>query len=234
MPDKQLELEEKSPKENDSEAKSSSMFAHVVWKDPNKEDEYVTSSSSEEEEEEDLETNKEDPIRNIDDENENKTAYSKTGVLNDKGSTATVKEGEDDDDIFDTIAKSVSKSMTTLFCDYDDFDIKQNVSDDDTNNDVGFEMNGNDYHEKRSLSSRVRSRSSSVRSQRSQSNTDSDTSARRTSMREKKPKKSYELLSPTKFSKPKPVTKYFDDPSIFLDKTLYKTHRCDIKIKNMK
>lgn len=232
LPDKQPELEEQSPKENDSEAKSSSMFAHVVWKDPNKEDEYVTSSSSEEEEEEDLEYNKEDPIRNIDDENVNKTADSKTGELN--GKDSFVKEGDDDDDIFDTIAKSVSKSMTTLFCDYDDFDIKQNVSDDDTNNDVGFEMNGNDYHEKRSLSSRVRSRSSSVKSQRSQSNTDSDTSARRTSMREKKPKKSYELLSPTKFSKPKPVTKYFDDPSIFLDKTLFKTHRCDIKIKNMK
>jgi len=232
LPEKRPELEEQSPKENDSEAKSSSMFAHVVWKDPNKEDEYVTSSSSEEEEEEDLEYNKEDPIRNIDDENVNKTADSKTGELN--GKDSFVKEGDDDDDIFDTIAKSVSKSMTTLFCDYDDFDIKQNVSDDDTNNDVGFEMNGNDYHEKRSLSSRVRSRSSSVKSQRSQSNTDSDTSARRTSMREKKPKKSYELLSPTKFSKPKPVTKYFDDPSIFLDKTLFKTHRCDIKIKNMK
>ena len=230
LPDKQLELEEKSPKENDSKAKSSSMFAHVVWKDPNKEDEYVTSSSSEEEDEEDLEYNNEDPIRNIDDEDENKTSDSKTETLNGKGSTVD----DDDDDIFDTIAKSVSKSMTTLFCDYDDFDIKQNVSDDDTNNDVGFEMNGNDYHEKRSLSGGVRSRSSSVKSQRSQSNTDSDTSARRTSMREKKPKKSYELLSPTKFSKPKPVTKYFDDPSIFLDKTLYKTHRCDIKIKNMK
>ena len=235
LPDKQDEPEEKSPTENDIEEKSSSMFAHVVWKDPNKEDEYITSSSSEEEEEEDLQFNQEDPIRNIDGEKEIKTNDSKTETNNCNGEN-TVKDDGDDDDIFDSIAKSVSKSMTTLFCDYDDFDIKQNVSDDDINNDVGFEMNGNDSHEKRhrSLSSEVRSRSASVKSHRSQSNTDSDSGARRSSTRERKPKKAYDLLSPTKFSKPKPVTKYFDDPSIFLDKTLYKTHRCDIKIKNMK
>ena len=237
LPDNPTVLEEKSITENGGEEKSSSMFAHVVWKDPNKEDEYITSSSSEEEEEEDLASNQEDSMVNNDDENELKTCDSKTDKHNGHGEN-TKKDYDDDDDIFDSIAKSVTKSMTTLFCDYDDFDIKPVVSDDDTNNDVGFEMNGRDYHEERkrqrSLSSGVRSRSGSVKSQRSQSNTDSDTGARRTSTREKKPKKNYDLLSPTKFSKPKPVTKYFDDPSIFLDKNLYKTHRCDIKIKNMK
>ena len=220
QPVNNVELVGKSNEENIIEEKSS-MFAHVVWKDPNKEDEYVTSSSSEEEDPED---NQEDPVRDIEnDEDEDKTRMQ-NGINKD----------DEDDDLFDSIAKSVSKSMTTLFCDYDDFDIKQNVSDDNNDNDIGFGMNGNDSQDVRSLSSGVRSRSGSVKSQRSQSNTDSDPGTRRSSLREKKPRRNYDLLSPTQFSKPKPVTKYFDDPSIFLDKSLYKTHRCDIKIKNMK
>ena len=107
LPDKQVELEEKSPTENGIEEKSSSMFAHVVWKDPNKEDEYITSSSSEEEEEEeDLQFNQADPIRNIDNE--------KTETNNCNGENTVKDDG--DDDLFDSIAKSVSKNMTTLFC----------------------------------------------------------------------------------------------------------------------
>ena len=214
--------------EKENGKKEATMFSHIMWKDPNKEDEYVSS-------EDDLEYNGEDPVRNVDDDDEDlfdsiaksdakRKVPSKTEL---NGNSVNDKE---DEDLFDSIAKSVSKSMTTLFCDYDDFDIKQNVSDDDDtgHHDMGVEMNGNDNYHAGSVSSR----SGSVRSRKSQS-FDSDREPRRQSSREKRPKKSYELLSPTKFSKPKPTSKYFE-PGTFIDKSLYNTHRCDVRIKKIK
>lgn len=198
----------------------------AVWKDPNKEEEYISSSSS-----------SEDEAVADDEEFSPPEASAEPEIKEEKETEDSVKanghDDNDDEDVFDSIAKSVSKSMTTLFCDYDDFEIKQNVSD-DNDNDIGIEMNGNDNFEAGSLSGRSRSRSGSIRSSRSQ-HTDSDTgSTRRTSLREKPintkyDSKAYDLL----FSKPKPISKYFD-PSTFLDKTLYRTYPCDVKIKKMK
>ena len=217
----------KKEEEKENGKKEATMFSHIMWKDPNKEDEYVSS-------EDDLEYNSEDPVRNVDDDDEDLfDSIAKPGA-NRKVSNKIELNGnsvndKEDEDLFDSIAKSVSKSMTTLFCDYDDFDIKQNVSDDDTgHHDMGIEMNGNDNYHAESVSSR----SGSVRSRKSQS-FDSDREPRRQSSREKRPKKSYELLSPTKFSKPKPTSKYFE-PGTFIDKSLYNTHRCDVRIKKIK
>jgi len=210
---------------NENGPASNGMIFNVMWKDPDKEDEYVSSSNEEELDNEDYDA---DDAGDGDDLAENASTSSE--IVGDKPNGHDPNDPlaeKPEEDIFDSIAKSVSKNMTTLFCDYDEFDIKPNVSDNE--NDVGYggvEMNGNDDFE--TFTARSRSRSGSVRSSKSfQSMTDSDKETRR-SQREV-PKKNYDLL----FSKPKPLSKYFD-PTTFIDKTLYKTRPCDVKIKKTK
>lgn len=202
-----------------TDAEDKPMF-FAVWKDPNKEDEYISSSSSSEEDEleEDLTT---------------KPATAENGNQEDKNETSVVNGKDNDqdesDDIFNKIASSVSKSMTTIFCDNEDFEIKQSFSDDNDfdNTDLGFEVNVKDVPDVGSLSSGKRSRSGSFMSFKSL--TDSDREGVRKSTREKRPKKKFDLS----FSKPKPISRFFE-PGSFIDKSLYKTHRCDVKIKKFK
>ena len=216
--------EEEKEKTLEEEPKPSNQpIFFSVWKDPNKEDEYVSSSSESEYEED----NDNSEINGDNDVNDNASVKSEK---KDDDPPAETNGKDEEEDLFDSIAKSVSKNMTTLFCDYDDFEIKQNHSDDNDNyndNDIGgVEMNGRDDFD--ALSTKSRSRSGSVRSMKSnKSIKDSDSESRR-SAREK-PKIKYDLL----FTKPKPISKYFE-PGTFLDKSLYKTHRCDVKIKKMK
>ena len=199
-----------------TEAVEKPMF-FAVWKDPNKEDEYITSSSSSEEDEEVEEQTADTMTVTEDGQEVNKNLPLVKGT----------QGQEESDDIFNQIASSVSKSMTTIFCDNEDFEIKQSYSDDNDTADLGFELNGNGHPDVGSLSSGKRSRSGSLIS--SKSFTDSDREGVRKSMREKRPKKKFDLL----FSKPQPVSKYFD-PGSFIDKTLFKTHRCDVKIRKFK
>ena len=191
---------------SDAPAEKPMFFA--VWKDPNKEDEYISSSSEEEESEEENDV-------------EIETDKNPLTVTNGTTENSNVENnGEDGDDLFDSIAKSVSRSMTTLICDDDEFQIKESFSDHDQDN---TELTGEVVSDAGgSVSSGRRSRSGSLMS---------ESGGVRRSLRDNKPTKKYDPTFTT--SKPKPLSKYFE-PCSFIDKSLYKTHRCDVRIKKFK
>ena len=209
-------------KEDNPPVKAPMFFA--VWKDPNKEDEYVSESSSE------------DLSDNNADEDEEASPVVEEDLMDKPGKgvegpqsnlfDSLMGETNGNDDLFNSIAKSVSNQMTTIFCDDDeDFDIKRY---DDSDNENGAE----DYNDAAdddiqldsvSFANGMRSRSASSHSlARSMQSSSSERSLR------PKQEKNYDV-----FSKPKKISKYFQ-PGTFLDKTLYNTHRCDVQIKKFK
>ena len=188
----------------------------AVWKDPNKEDEYISDSSSEEVSEDNEEEEEADPTPTC---NETTAEDPPSNKAEDNLFDSLIGETEGNDDLFNSIAKSVTNQMTTIFCDDEDFDIRR----DDCDNDNGAEdFGGDNLSDSEVPTNGLRSRSGSTQSQ----NNTSDRS-HSFSLRPKR-EKSYDV-----FSKPKKISKYFD-PRTFIDKTLYKTHNCDIRIRKLK
>ena len=208
-------------REDDPPVKAPMFFA--VWKDPNKEDEYVSESSSEELSDNNPDEDEEDSPVVKEDLNEvpGKDVEAPKSNLFD----SLIGETNGTDDLFNSIAKSVSNQMTTIFCDDDDFDIKRYDNSDNENVAEDYNDAADDDIQLVSVSfaNGRRSRSASSHSvARSMQSSSSERSLR------PKQEKNYDI-----FSKPKKISKYFQ-PGTFIDKTLYNTHRCDVKIKKFK
>jgi len=214
-------------KEDNSQGKKGPLF-FAVWKDPNKEEEYVSDSSSEYLSEDEEEENAPTPSTACNIEEAKKSEENGTEGLQSKNKSDEVfntlmGETNGSEDLFNSIAKSVTTQMTTIFCDDEDFDIKRYDDSDNDNTDFNVE----NHLDSVLASNGKRSRSASSHSLARSVQSNSSERSHSFSLRPKR-EKSYDI-----FSKPKKISKYFE-PGNFIDKTLYKTHRCDVKIKKFK
>ena len=213
--------EEDSPRKTEDTPPVKEPVFFAVWKDPNKEDEYISSSSEEVSDDNVDEVDEDSPVvQNDVMEEKRKTVEDSQSNLFD-----SLMGENGNDDLFNSIAKSVSTQMTTIFCDDDDFDIKR--YDDSYNDNAAEDYNdaadGDIPSDSVSLDNGRRSRSASSHSvARSMQSSSSERGLR------PKQERNYDF-----FSKPKKISKYFQ-PGTFIDKTLYKTHRCDVQIKKFK
>ena len=227
------EVENKTKEENSEEIKKDippKPLFFAVWKDPNKEDEYVSDSSSEylsddDEEENDSPAPECNEAQAEGSEN-NKVEELQSDENKDNLFDSLLGETKGSDDLLNSIAQSVSNQMTTIFCDEEDFDLKRFDDSDGTEDRDSLLESALPSNGLRSRS-RSRSRSDSIHSVTRSVKSNSSDRSHSFSLRPKK-EKNYDI-----FSKPKKVSKYFD-PGTFIDKTLYKTHRCDVKIKKYK